>query len=60
MLTNLKWGKYNNYISVLLIEQTIDFGLITGLTWITSQLPDDMTTSNAIPTSSTPTITSPK
>ncbi|CAF1277635.1 unnamed protein product [Rotaria sordida] len=31
-----------------------------GLTWITSQLPDDMTTSNAIPTTSSPTVTSPR
>jgi beclin 1 len=31
-----------------------------GLTWITSQLPDDMTTSNAIPSPSSPTTTSPR
>ncbi|CAF0729045.1 unnamed protein product [Rotaria sp. Silwood1] len=31
-----------------------------GLTWITSQLPDDMTTSNAIPSPSSPTVTSPR
>ncbi|CAF1642937.1 unnamed protein product [Rotaria magnacalcarata] len=31
-----------------------------GLTWITSQLPDDMTTSNAIPTVPSSTVTSPR
>ncbi|CAF4186899.1 unnamed protein product [Adineta steineri] len=31
-----------------------------GLTWITSQLPDDMTTSNAIPSPSSPTVASPR
>ncbi|UJR25442.1 hypothetical protein I4U23_006789 [Adineta vaga] len=31
-----------------------------GLTWITSQLPDDMTISNTIPSPSSPAVTSPR